>query len=62
VIEAFYEVLSGDGSGILGPLWQRGSPNWGVWNAAYTPLLLPSNNWALLGFKLCSSSNLLHPR
>jgi len=38
-IEAFSEVLSGDGSGISGPLWQCGSHNWGVWSATDTALL-----------------------
>jgi len=28
-IEAFSGVLSGDGTGILGPLWQRGTPKLG---------------------------------
>jgi len=28
-IEAFSEGLSGDGTGILGPLRQRAPPNWG---------------------------------
>jgi len=37
-MEAFSGVLSGDGPGILGPLWLRGPPNWGVWSATDTAL------------------------
>jgi len=37
-IEAFSGVQSGDGTGILGPLWQRAPPNWEVWSAADTAL------------------------
>jgi len=39
-------VLSGDGTGILGPLWQRGPPNWGygvrliqLWSSAAKQLI-----------------------
>jgi len=39
-IETFSGVLSGDGTGVLAPLWQRGSlPKWGVWSAADTALV-----------------------
>jgi len=38
-IEAFSGVLSGDRTGILGPLWQRGPPNWEVWSAADAALV-----------------------
>jgi len=42
-IEAFSGVLSGDGTGILGPLWQRGPPQLGVWSAADTALCTTLN-------------------
>jgi len=45
-IEAFSGVLSGGGTGILGPLWQRASPpNWGVWSAADTALASRCVSW-----------------
>jgi len=37
-IETFYGVLSGDGTAILGPLWQRAPPNWGLQSAVDTAL------------------------
>jgi len=39
-IEAFSGVLTGDGTGILGPLWQRGTLQLGVWGAADTHVMV----------------------
>jgi len=55
-IKAFCGVLSGDGTGIFGPLWQRGPPNWGVWSAADTALaarILPKDSSGAVRLSIC---------